>query len=422
MLARAATAGLRARLSSGSLLRTIQRSRQRSYAEDRKPRFTRTNPIKGFPSQPPSAKSVPSQSQASREPSDVGVAASATIGDFGKNNSESVDYSNRQEEFRTASRLDENTSAWSSDRPPDVTEPNTPKSETAPFNASALSGDIAGISNTTASAVPESSSTQTSRSIPLPDLTRGIPSSLDFNDPGSAGGTGSRGSGEGDAGGFTAVSSIGVGAGKGGGDLPKSAYISSIDRRRNRIANYAFATLILLAATGTVFLGRNWESKEEEQKHPEAPSGWGPRLFYNRVKARLADTLGYYTEPAFPKLLPDVDPAFERPFTLVLSLDDLLVHSEWSREHGWRIAKRPGVDYFLRYLQQYYELVIFTTVPVISAEQIVRKLDPYRIVMWPLFREATKYVDGKHVKVRPGQLNLSTLGSCSQYGTGSLIP
>lgn len=79
--------------------------------------------------------------------------------------------------------------------------------------------------------------------------------------------------------------------------------------------------------------------------------------------------------------------------------EDLLVHSEWTREHGWRVAKRPGVDYFLRYLNQYYELVLFTSVPSMMADQVLRKLDPFRIIRWPLFREATKYKDGEYVKV-----------------------
>ena len=160
-----------------------------------------------------------------------------------------------------------------------------------------------------------------------------------------------------------------------------------------------YAAFLFFSVTGTIYLGRNWESEEEEQKHADAPSGWAMGLFYNRSRARLTDMLDYYNEPAFRKLLPDPDPSFERPFTLVLSLEDLLVHSEWTREQGWRIAKRPGVDYFLRYLQQYYELVIFTTVPSYVAEPVIMKLDPFRIVTWPLFREATRYKDGVHVKV-----------------------
>ena len=41
--------------------------------------------------------------------------------------------------------------------------------------------------------------------------------------------------------------------------------------------------------------------------------------------------------------------------TLVLDLDDVLVHSDWSRERGWRTFKRPGAEDFLRTMSQYYE-------------------------------------------------------------------
>jgi import inner membrane translocase subunit TIM50 len=64
----------------------------------------------------------------------------------------------------------------------------------------------------------------------------------------------------------------------------------------------------------------------------------------------------------------------QKPYTLLLSIDDLLVTSTWGvssfvttvilnppplfnhtnnflkRQHGWRTAKRSGVDYFLAYL------------------------------------------------------------------------
>jgi import inner membrane translocase subunit TIM50 len=59
-------------------------------------------------------------------------------------------------------------------------------------------------------------------------------------------------------------------------------------------------------------------------------------------------------------------------------MDDLIITSTWDvswlvqvmtitddmspqRQQGWRTAKRPGVDYFLAYLSQFYEIVIFTT-------------------------------------------------------------
>ncbi|BDD64244.1 mitochondrial inner membrane protein required for protein import [Monascus purpureus] len=228
---------------------------------------------------------------------------------------------------------------------------------------------------------------------PLPDLTQGIPSTLEAEleasrpkkrplnlteDPSQA--------------------DEYQDAGNGGGDIPKDAYVSSLDRKRARMANITYALFLLAGVGTTVYFGRNWDTEEEAHAHPDAPSGWGLKLFYNRIKARLNDFTSYYKDPAFPKLLPDEDPQFRQPYTLVLSLEDLLVHSEWTREHGWRLAKRPGVDYFLRYLNQYYELVLFTSVPSMMADQVLRKLDPYRIIRWPLFREATKYKDGEYIK------------------------
>jgi import inner membrane translocase subunit TIM50 len=121
---------------------------------------------------------------------------------------------------------------------------------------------------------------------------------------------------------------------------------------------------------------------------------------WNRAKARFDDQLGYYTEPTFQKLLPDPVPGMARPYTLVISMEDMLVHSEWSREHGWRLAKRPGMDYFLRYLQQYYEIVMWTSQPYGLVEALFKKIDPFGIISWPLFREATRYENGEYVKVR----------------------
>lgn len=44
--------------------------------------------------------------------------------------------------------------------------------------------------------------------------------------------------------------------------------------------------------------------------------------------------------------------------TLVLDLDDTLIHSDWTRGRGWKTFKRPGAEDFIRAMAQYYELVI----------------------------------------------------------------
>lgn len=229
---------------------------------------------------------------------------------------------------------------------------------------------------------------------PLPDLRYGIPSTFGKEFGGEEA---KPQKGEHDPNNITEEPEKEPGPGREGGELPKSAYETSTDRRRNKVANWSYIAFALAATTGGAYLCRNWESEEEEKKHADAPSGWTPTLMYQRAKARLNGEMSYYTEPTFNKLLPEVE--MMPPLTLVLSLEDLLVHSEWTTKHGWRTAKRPGVDYFLRYLSQYYELVIFTSAKSMDADPIIRKLDPYRIVMWPLFREATRYEKGEYIKV-----------------------
>ena len=90
--------------------------------------------------------------------------------------------------------------------------------------------------------------------------------------------------------------------------------------------------------------------------------------------------LQLFSKPSWEELLPPAVPPYQKPYTLLLSIDDLIVTStwdvslhvilllllkliapSWQRKNGWRTAKRPGVDYFLGYLSQFYEIVIFTT-------------------------------------------------------------
>ena len=49
-------------------------------------------------------------------------------------------------------------------------------------------------------------------------------------------------------------------------------------------------------------------------------------------------------------------------FTLILYTLKMSKNSQ-QRQYGWRTAKRPGVDYFLAYISQFYEVVIFTSQP-----------------------------------------------------------
>ena len=221
----------------------------------------------------------------------------------------------------------------------------------------------------------------------LPDLTQGIPSTLEAEmeereqKPSSA------------------LEAVSRERRRERSDRDDDPFMTSVDRSRRWWARFMLIGSATGAVVGILYLGRGWDDEIEAMRHQDIPNGWSPALWWQRVRSRFGESVAYYQDPAFEKLLPDPDPTFSRPYTLCLSLDDLLVHSEWTREHGWRVAKRPGFDYFIRYLSQYYELVLFTSAPFGTAEPLIRKLDPYHFIIWPLFREATKFEDGEIVKV-----------------------
>ncbi|GFZ44526.1 Mitochondrial import inner membrane translocase subunit TIM50 [Saitozyma sp. JCM 24511] len=189
----------------------------------------------------------------------------------------------------------------------------------------------------------------------------------------------------------------GAGAGAAGGagrkgrtGAGRKEYVSSIERQRRMWARLGLGAL----AVGG--LGAVWYVGQKDDGQSGASGGIPSR-------AGLADHLvffQYFNKPAFKVLLPDpLPPPHQRPYTLVVDLDGLLVHSSWDRQYGWRTAKRPGVDYFLAYLSQFYEIVLFTSQPLYTAAPVAEKLDPFGAYLpYKLFRESTRYHQGKVVK------------------------
>ncbi|NXN98996.1 TIM50 translocase, partial [Rhinopomastus cyanomelas] len=106
-------------------------------------------------------------------------------------------------------------------------------------------------------------------------------------------------------------------------------------------------------------------------------------------------------EPTSPKLLPDPlkEPYYQPPYTLVIELTDVLLHPEWSLVTGWRFKKRPGIDALLQQLAPLYEIVVFTSETGMTAFPLIDSIDPHGFISYRLFRDATRYMDGHHVKV-----------------------
>ncbi|KAF9524987.1 HAD-like domain-containing protein [Crepidotus variabilis] len=174
--------------------------------------------------------------------------------------------------------------------------------------------------------------------------------------------------------------------------------LSSSEKKRRNMSRVSMVLLALGLSAHAISMGKEWdedELKAMKMKLEDAPSTrWG------RTIHRYTEIFDYFNKPAWPELLPPPLPApHQKPYTLLISLDDLLVTSTWDRQYGWRTAKRPGVDYFLAYISQFYEVVIFTSQPSYTAGPILDKLDRYGFfITYRLFREATRSVNGQVVK------------------------
>jgi len=120
---------------------------------------------------------------------------------------------------------------------------------------------------------------------------------------------------------------------------------------------------------------------------------------YLKFRKNIEGQIKEYADPTFDKLLPDMPPEIRgRVKTLVLDLDEVLVHKEWTRQRGWSIYKRPGVQDFLAEMGQYFEIVVFSEEPNTYVDPIINRLDTSKVVTYRLYRPETQYHDGKHVK------------------------
>ncbi|KAJ2512843.1 mitochondrial inner membrane protein required for protein import [Coemansia sp. RSA 1939] len=158
--------------------------------------------------------------------------------------------------------------------------------------------------------------------------------------------------------------------------------------------------------TGLVFgvliggIGYNagpYTEEEKEQGFKDDPEQNVFQQLWHRVIRRWENTFVFFSEPATEKLLPDSN-EYTMPYTLVLNLDDMLIHMDWSKERGWRIAKRPGLDHFLAYMASMYEVVVFSTQPSHSGMLVMERIDPLEFAPYRLYKDHMRNIDGSNYK------------------------
>ena len=134
---------------------------------------------------------------------------------------------------------------------------------------------------------------------------------------------------------------------------------------------------------------------------------------------QLAPFSQYSLKYKSPNLLPPKDPKDKKKITLVLDIDETLIHSSFiatpntdfhfylSNEMSTfdiYVCVRPGVKQFITTLSKYYELVAFTSASKNYADQILNVIDPNGFIKFRLYRESCMVFNGTFVK------DLSKLG------------
>ena len=162
-----------------------------------------------------------------------------------------------------------------------------------------------------------------------------------------------------------------------------------------KLASRITGGFILTSAAGGFALGYNWDGLEDE--FVDLPV---TEQYPARAKSKISDWLAYMMEPrAQEMLLPDLlPPPYQAPYTLLIELNDLLVHSSYTRTAGWRRKKRQGVDIFLETLCKHYEIVIFTQDVGMNCVEVIEAIDPKMCILYKLFRDSTRYQKGVYLK------------------------
>ena len=89
----------------------------------------------------------------------------------------------------------------------------------------------------------------------------------------------------------------------------------------------------------------------------------------------------------YPPFLPKLSPRHEKStYTLVLDLDETLIHYFEMGSEGGHFLIRPGVDKFLDEMSELYEVVIFTAACQDYADWVLDQIDAKGRISYRMYR------------------------------------
>lgn len=143
---------------------------------------------------------------------------------------------------------------------------------------------------------------------------------------------------------------------------------------------------------------QNDEGKEIEDEFSQDPLVVG---YFRRFLRNCLAFNQSIRDPINDKLLPDPvePPYYQPPYTLILEMNGVLVHPEWTFATGWRYKRRTALEVFLQQVVPYYEVVVFTGENAMTAGPVLQQIDDkFQYISSRLFRDATRYENGVHIK------------------------
>lgn len=89
---------------------------------------------------------------------------------------------------------------------------------------------------------------------------------------------------------------------------------------------------------------------------------------------------------------------FSKEYTLVLDLDETLLHFEELNDNEGQLSIRPGADSFLKLMSQYFNIVIFTAGTEEYADWALSFLENQNLINHRLYRQHALPYNGFYVK------------------------
>ena len=168
--------------------------------------------------------------------------------------------------------------------------------------------------------------------------------------------------------------------------------------RQNQVkaTKYSVIALGTLLAGFTAFAVSEWGPPRRDEHGQAVPDKFSQHALVLQYLLRTWDALWNWKqvleEPVRELLLPDPlqAPYVQPPYTLIIEMNGILTHPEWSYRMGWRFKKRPFVEYLLQQCgPPLFEVVIFTQDPGFTAHPLLDSLDPNGLIMYRLYRDST---------------------------------